>query len=37
MYANTIHTFCAEKNVFVKYEAQGILTPTPPCVDVMYL
>jgi len=30
MYAKTIHTFCADKVVFEKYEAQGGLTPTPP-------
>jgi len=29
MYAKTIHTFCTDKNVFVKYEVQGGLTPPP--------
>jgi len=37
MYAKTINIFCADKNVFVKYQAQGGVTPIPPCGDVMYL
>jgi len=29
MYSKTINIFCADKNVIVKYQAQGGLTPTP--------
>jgi len=30
MYAKTINIFCADKNVFVKYQAQGGVNPNPP-------
>jgi len=40
MYAETINILCADKNVFVNYQAQGGNRNPPcvrPCVDVMYL
>ena len=30
MYAKTINIFYADKNVFVKYQAQGGVNPNPP-------
>jgi len=40
-YAKTSNLLCAGNNFFVKYQAQGFLTPTPlayalECTDIIY-